>query len=507
MKHITLLLLLMIGPFLMLSCFEETLNIETLEITDCTPSNQQTGVSRDASVIITFNNSVDQKELEALFTLSEEGSPVSGDFTWISSRKFSFKPDNDMINARRYVIEIPRIVKDSNGNKMQLDFISEFYVGQDLVAPYVVSSIPAYTEGGTTGIPIDHNTYHIQVDFSEQMDCQKVESAFSLNPDVSGFFEWSPDNTILYYRLTNDLEYGTQYTLKVAESAEDINGNPLQQTYTIVFITGTDFTPPEVVGIYDEGNPDPDPYWDEETINQNISRKVHIVTRFTEPMAVSSTESSFSITPSVSGAFTWNDYTNPDILTFIPDNDLVPETVYTVRISTSARDANGRNLQESYSVRFMTNAPDSQYISLHRMWGSFDNDTTDPFHVLIPVNYTTIPWPVEIETGTTDTYYFKLQFSNSNGTVYIDPYSIMDSITIESFSSETPTITDITCLPGDYFFTVKIAGIPENVDPDNSDDAVFRITIPGGIDGIRERNNDNYMQEDLVFDFMERYTP
>lgn len=75
------------------------------------------------------------------------------------------------------------------------------------------------------------------------------------------------------------------------------------------------------------------------TINVSVNTNITII--FNETMNPTTTEPAFSITPNVVGSYTW-----PDSLTMIfdPTNPLDGETLYTVKISSSATDYSANNL-------------------------------------------------------------------------------------------------------------------------------------------------------------------
>ena len=100
--------------------------------------------------------------------------------------------------------------------------------------------------------------------------------------------------------------------------------------YSGSYTVEDDTVPPEVISV-SPGNGE-----------KNVGPSSNIVISFSEAMDESSTEGAFSISPSVSGNFSWNDA--GDTMTFIPD-DLSPNTTYRVRIDgTVAKDLAGNLL-------------------------------------------------------------------------------------------------------------------------------------------------------------------
>ncbi|GAI13774.1 unnamed protein product, partial [marine sediment metagenome] len=65
----------------------------------------------------------------------------------------------------------------------------------------------------------------ITITFSEAMNQTSAQSAFSTSPSVSGSFSW--DGNTLTFDPSDNLSYGTEYTVTVAGTAEDLAGNGL----------------------------------------------------------------------------------------------------------------------------------------------------------------------------------------------------------------------------------------------------------------------------------------
>jgi hypothetical protein len=482
---------LIVSLLIMTGC-EHMTNFETLKVESCYPSNHQYGVSTGESVVIGFNNDVKKSDIEKQFALSGDSGTVEGTVTWNSGKKFTYTPRYGLDVGSRYIIEIPRTVEDRHGNKMEMDFLSEFYVGDDLQKPSVVSSVPVYTPGGTADVPVDQN---IVINFSEAMNHIKTESAFSISPGVSGHLTWNAESTQMIYMFSTDLALGVQYTVTVSTNAEDVSGNTLGSTYRVIFITGSDFISPTITGVNISGAPVP-PYWDPDTTTIDISKFADIAVYFSEAMNINTTESAFSITPSISGTLTWN--AGRDVMTFSPESPMGTEILYTLRIATTAKDAKGLTLQDEYIVRFKTSANDSKYIQVGEVEGSND----DAVYALLFT--TTPPWPVSIEMGPAgeDDYYFQIAFVNENGPVVMDTFSIYDNITIEGFDpSFTPSISDITWLSGNTILRVALDGLSNELDAGVTP-VLFRLTINGGEYGVKDEKG-NPMQDTFSFEFRE----
>lgn len=509
------IIFIVIGISQLLSCEK---NFDTLKIISSTPANGSIGITQDFYSEVEFNNAVNRTDIEENFIITGSDN-ITGSFLWLTDRRFRFIPGDPVTKAGRYVMELPRSVRDKDGNTMDSDFISEFYIGTDFTPPSVVSSDPPFTVGAAENITV---TSDIVINFSKSMNRESVEKAFSITPDVSGFFVWSENipgvsYSKLTYRLVTEMVYGKLYTFTVGGSAYDISGNPLGTDYTVNFITGNDFTPPSVTRIYD---PDfiPDPpdsivYWDTSGVNENVSKNVRIAIQFSETMDRTSVENSFIITPSVAGNFEWIDDSN---LIFKPSSQLESEKNYQIYIDTGAKNINGLKLSSAYSVEIKTNNSDSLYVKCGNIWGAYDGSFTGtPLSIGIPV-YST--WPLIIVMDQvapySQDYYIKIEFVSLISpytSVSMNKYSVINNVRIETFKSgpggidiSNASIVDINW-ENEYTVIFKLNPLTNKLiyeDGEYQTPALYRITIFGGESGIKDEKG-NGAEADMVFDFRE----
>ncbi len=88
-------------------------------------------------------------------------------------------------------------------------------------------------------------------------------------------------------------------------------------------------------------------------VGEKTSTEVPIIIIFSEEMDKESLKEAFSITPLVTGTFTWQG----NKLIWRPISDLSGNTKYTVRISTKANDLEGNHLQKPFTWQFTTVNP------------------------------------------------------------------------------------------------------------------------------------------------------
>jgi hypothetical protein len=495
------------GLLLIICCITSFIScdksFDTLEVVCFTPGNNETGILPESFVEVKFNSSVNKTDVEDNFSLKNSEGSINGNFTWSASDSFRYIPEIPMKKNGRYIIELPRSIRDNKGNTMESDFISEFYVGNDFTRPSISSTIPAYSTGALTNVPVDQN---IIINFSKTMNRESVETNFSITPDVPGYFVWSesipglPDSRLVFTLLDN-MEFGKLYSFTVSGSAADIAGNTFGSDYKVNFITGDDFTPPVVESMYDFTNPGAP--LSTSTLNDGISRRVTVGITFSEAMDRQSVEKAFSTTPSIQGIFEWS---SDRFVRFRPSSELEPETRYQISVETSAEDLNGLKLSSRYSIELLTDNPDSLYVKCGTISGSNHDGDFAPL---------TGSWPMIIDMGSglpvNKSYYILIEFlANTSGQIpaQMNEYSIFDNIIIDSFKS-TSTGTGLLPDPariGEIEWSssntvkIKIDGMTNK----SSGQAPFlyRLKIAGGESGIKDISG-NYLKNDLIIEFRE----
>ncbi|HEU0072674.1 MAG TPA: Ig-like domain-containing protein [Dehalococcoidia bacterium] len=99
----------------------------------------------------------------------------------------------------------------------------------EIKAAYVVSIEPA---DGAIGVARDAS---IEVTFSESMDQDSVESAFSLSSGDCGSFRWNSSQTVMSFNPCSDWPYGTEVTVEVGDGAVALSGAVLGKAFESEF--------------------------------------------------------------------------------------------------------------------------------------------------------------------------------------------------------------------------------------------------------------------------------
>ncbi|MBL0174332.1 MAG: Ig-like domain-containing protein [Ignavibacteria bacterium] len=312
----------------------------TVSSTD--PWNGATFVQINKKIAATFSEAMDPHTIStATFLLKQGNTPIAGTVTYAGITA-TFAPLIPLANNTTYTATITTGVKDLAGNAMLAPYTWSFTTGSapDITAPYIISTDPA---SAAIGVAINKK---IAATFSERMD------PFTINTTTFILMRGQTQvaGTVTYAGVTatfdpyDDLAANTTYTATVTNGVEDLAGNAMVTSYTWSFTTGIapDVTAPFVIST-DPAN----------AATGVVLNKI-ITATFSEamdPLTISTATFVLrSGTTPVGGVVTYAGTT----ATFVPFNNLEPNTVYTATITTGVEDLAGNPMVSNYVWTFTT---------------------------------------------------------------------------------------------------------------------------------------------------------
>ncbi len=207
-----------------------------------------------------------------------------------------------------------------------------------LPAPQLAYRSPAPGEEQPLDAPIE-------LTFDEPMDRASVEAAFTLSPTAEGSFAWAGDRTVSF-AAEDGLERATRYRVTVADTAQNVEGTPLEEAVTFDFSTVGYLAVSEVMPLPDSDELDPDT-----TVTVVFNRPV-------VPLAAIGRQAELpdplTFVPPVRGQGEW---LNTSIYLFRPEEGFLPATRYKARVAAGLLDTTGGMLEEDYTWEFTTIRP------------------------------------------------------------------------------------------------------------------------------------------------------
>jgi hypothetical protein len=214
-----------------------------------------------------------------------------------------------------------------------------------MTSPQVVSYAPS------SELMTADSLEEVRIEFSQDMDRTRTEEAFSLLEDQQcsgGCFIW--EGPLLRFRPFAGFRANKTYRMSVSTAAEDRFGNSLAEEFSFRFFTGEDRIPPEITS-YSPA---------EGEIVANLYRPIRLI--FSESVDPGSLYGSFTVSPGISGAWSWNgDATEAE---YIPLQGYQPGEEYRVEVGTGLMDRAENRLAERCVFRFSIQEPPQQEILL-----------------------------------------------------------------------------------------------------------------------------------------------
>ena len=205
--------------------------------------------------------------------------------------------------------------------------------------PQVIQVTPARGEEQPLDAPV-------QVVFDQAMDAETVEAAFTIEPAVSGDFEWPSSRTMLFKPARTGFERATRYTVALEENARSQAGLAMKAPLlfhfaTVGFLEVTAVQPAE----------DTTEVATDATVTVLFNRPVVPLTAIEDQ---GNLPQPLTFVPPVRGKGEW---LNTSIYLFTPDEGFEPATTYQARVAAGLEDTTGGVLADDFTWEFTTILP------------------------------------------------------------------------------------------------------------------------------------------------------
>ncbi|MBK7860339.1 MAG: Ig-like domain-containing protein [Archangiaceae bacterium] len=306
------------------------------------PRNAATAVGVNDAITLNFSRAIADSTLEVTLVPAETLSSPQWDEERLTA---TLSPSSPLRFAQMYSVQVRGAVAADDGQKMMPDSFSfTTRDAPDMTAPTLSSTVPANL---MTTVPLGTT---LLLAFSEAMDKDSVR--VESNPP----FDWGTpvfsqgDKNATFSQSVDAGTLSPETTYAVSVEAEDVSGNPLTGSRTIIFTTAKapDTVKPVVLSVSPPAG------------STGISPTVNPAFNFSEAMQPS-TVSAFSITPDA-GAVTCTFDPSGTLMTCVhPGGPFTGTASYTLKLTAAqARDATGNTLAADFTSTFTTSSvPDT----------------------------------------------------------------------------------------------------------------------------------------------------
>jgi len=315
------------------------------------------------TISVIFTHPMDRESVERAFSTSP---PSEGVFTWgtytqapqsdyfwdearngfdpgatittfsrVTSFTYSMSAKDSYVDTS-YTFTLSTVAKDTLGNHLQFPLVASFRTVQSYTTIYGIQSNPVH--GDIDIRPI--NSSGIEITFPRRMDPLSTESAVTITPAMNKMFLWPSGNQLRIYTGGPYLS-DTTITVRIDSIARDKDGILLGKSYAMWFRTApfrVEYSTPNNAQLF-------------------VSLSQQIILSFNSYVILSSVAPSFEISPAISGSFSFGGtypYENPNQIVFTPSGTYIPNTKYTVRVTTGVRDMYGIPMKETHIFSFVT---------------------------------------------------------------------------------------------------------------------------------------------------------
>lgn len=301
------------------------------------PVNAALGVAIGDNITATFSEAMNAASITtASFTLTDGVTPVTGVVTYAGGTA-TFNPSADLDSSTVYTATITTGVEDEAGNNLAANVVWTFTTGDpgDVTAPTVTLVSPLNLSTNISTIT------NVSATFSEPMDLATINSStFTVDlagTPVPGVVTYSGQTATFNPSVT--LDTIALYRARILTGATDLAGNPIAATFAWVFTTERS---PAVTATVPSSS----------ALNVPITAKISA--QFTKAMgAASFTGSTFTVREGGNDVAGTINVSGTNVV-FDPTSNLLPNTVYTVTLTTGVTDTSGNRMTANHSWTFTT---------------------------------------------------------------------------------------------------------------------------------------------------------
>src|SRR3989339_1429714 len=264
----------------------------------------------------------------------ERGATITT-FSKVTSMTYSFAR-KDSYTDTTYTVTLATSAKDTSGNHLRFPLQFKFSTVQSYSTQNGIQTDPVH--GDIEVSPIYYNG--ITITFPRRMNKQSVEMSTHITPQMNTIFLWPEENVLRIYTGGPFLS-DTTITVSIDKSAKDKDNVEIGQDFNFSFRTAAlniSSTSPSNGQLF-------------------ISPTSPLQFNFNNFVTLSSAQSAITISPQVSGTFSYGGYypyEQMNQIVFTPNSPLAANTKYTVNIAATILDMHSSNMKQAYSFSFVT---------------------------------------------------------------------------------------------------------------------------------------------------------
>lgn len=217
------------------SCF--LLGPDDFAVSSWSPGPGRMDAASIGAVRVSFSAKPDRISAENAFSLSADGSLLSGAFSW-DGESMSFAPYLGFKDGVDYAIAVREEARTPGGVSLARKFEGRFSTKAEDGRPSVVATEPP--DGGVLPGRFDR----LVIRFNEPVDRASYRAALSLSPAISGVWRLEDGGRAAVFEPLEAWAWGSPYRARVSAELLDESGNRMGCSYELRFSVGEDRVPP-----------------------------------------------------------------------------------------------------------------------------------------------------------------------------------------------------------------------------------------------------------------------
>jgi len=278
--------------------------------------------------------------MNSLFSDAESGYDLGATITTyskVTSMTYAFAK-KDSYPDKEYKVTVGTTAKDTAGNFLRFPLSFSFKTVQSYSTQNGIMTDPVH--GDIEVSPLNYSSQGITVTFPRRMNKSSVEMSTHIIPPMNTIFLWPEENILRIYTGGPFLS-DTTITVSIDKTAKDKDGVEIGHDFNFSFRTAA----------LDVNNTSPS------NGQLFISPTAPLQINFNNFVTLSSAQTAISISPHVSGTFSYGGYypyEQMNQIVFTPNSPLTVNTKYTVTVTTAITDMYGSRMKQPYSFSFVT---------------------------------------------------------------------------------------------------------------------------------------------------------
>ncbi len=391
------------------------------------------------AISVTFSEPPDRVSVENAFSMTEDGTDVSGAFIWYGST-LVFAPYAAIGVCASFRVRVSGEAMDARGVSLDPPLEGRFTTRAEDGRPAVLSTVPA--RGATTPGRFDSVT----ITFTEPVDPSTYRDRLSVSPYASGAWSLDDAGSVALFAPLEPWTWGGEYCVTVSSGLRDASGNESGDSYAFRFSVGDDRSAPsllEAVAVDASGdvraNLSDDSATDGTvTENEGWEGPWRLRFRFSEPVALRSLDSRIVCDEGLGMELETGGRTAETVTYRIVDRPAWGRR-FSVRMKAGIEDERGNATESELVFRLVANGPGSEpprFVGLRLPLapGAALADDRDLVAFGVDEPFSTVAisgdadrYPVAVATATAMELYIKLAPGAS-----LDALSVMETFGVTS---------------------------------------------------------------------------